>query len=1008
MFVKFDLFSSRILLPKAWSADDQNYYKPEARIEARRNKTQSPSAKEDESIFKMPQVPARTSKSRLSPKTVVSSENATTSASNTTPLFTSSKLAPSAQNNQSGGSFKIQPIQTNNIFVGFDQTSTQTNPFNSSNGSSNTLIFPQSKATDTADGGTFRFTGNTPFGKPSENTANIIFPGIPKTESGTNLFAQVKTTSNPFVNAASSNAPSIFGGFAAASSNQPENNAGIIRKPNFQKTTSSNENTGSNIFGGFRNSSTSIPGIVPLKDTDNELARKLERENEEARLKEIERQRKEVEEIERKKRADLEEKERQRKKSEAEEKEKQKRLEIEVASKKFVECIIEEFVTNYLEEVANAEIKRHRAIEEAMNQIYMDLLHNVIDTKLTEIALDVKSDWDKNILEKYFAYWRAFARKKIEQRQKISNTPIWLPRRSIQEMIPELHHPWQSKTLGLMKRYRSGWSSKLIAPPIREDSIDLWSIVAPELMKLSEQNKGRQMQNIYWKCVISLPDTNEDPACKIISQWLDNVFYRQLSKYPRKNDTFFVEQHESNNQRLNVCMRKLSGKRMINESETTQANDVKGTNAILFVSSTKNMNATRERLKAILKAIELNSAVALMIYSMETHDLNEVKNELNLYELLDNQKIDECIFANGMRNWSNDSLCYLLKHSLRYAAANSFYDDTLEMQRTVSFLRICLADELWQRIYLSVSRNPTLLEASTRFKFLVDYHNEAINRLTSICTPHCIETPTLFPSELRQFVSKHQLDIPLSLEFFPENWHTTAKKHHKAMTEFLKSLQIHQELDLKDVSEIPALETMILRFVGAHISAKSEAERTAYKMIQHILAYLDPTNLDRLEFKEKLAKYSWLDAFPIFATDLLSFQHQRFVNERRLPDFIIYEKYEYLEYIQDAWWLQTNVDLLKDITVNVLQNIDVAVDEYEHTCKRQRLEETVIAAEEKKKLDDILTKGYASLETANKTLNRIKEIQSTCKDISKDLDYDLYKIDIAMRDTKDKLKHFKE
>lgn len=53
----------------------------------------------------------------------------------------------------------------------------------------------------------------------------------------------------------------------------------------------------------------------------------------------------------------------------------------------------------------------------------------------------------------------------------------------------------------------------------------------------------------------------------------------------------------------------------------------------------------------------------------------------------------------------------LMKLSLKYVAAHSFYDDQLEMQQTVSFHRKCLADELWQRINLCVNRNPTLLEA---------------------------------------------------------------------------------------------------------------------------------------------------------------------------------------------------------------------------------------------------------------------------------------------------------
>lgn len=503
-----------------------------------------------------------------------------------------------------------------------------------------------------------------------------------------------------------------------------------------------------------------------------------------------------------------------------------------------------------------------------------------------------------------------------------------------------------------------------------------------------------------------MPDSDEDQSYQSIGQWLDNIFYRQLSKYPRQRDIFFAEQHEYHNQWLNVCLRKMTGKRMLNETneKAFTQNDIDGTNAILFFLSTKNLRATRERIRNTLEAIELSGAAALVIFSIDNTDLNEVERALKLHEFMDPEKVNECIFVNMWSGRCNRNLYQIVKCALKYVAANSFFNDQLEMQRSVSFLQICLADELWQRIYLSVNRNPTLLEASTRFDFLVDYHNEAIARLLSVCTPSC-DDATLFPFELRQFVPKHQLDIPLSLEYFPENWHTQIEEHQRQWVEFLNSLKIHGQIDLKNVNNVPSLERAILGFVAAHISSKCESERTAYKMIQHILAYLNPSQLNEITFKEKMAQYSWLDAFPIFTTDLLSYQYQRFVSDRCLPNYVIYDKDEYQEYTHNAWWLQTNEDLLKDLTTNVLRNIDVTVDEYEQNCKRQRLNESFTAAEEKKNLEDILAKGYAQLANADRTLNRIKAIKETCNDISKDLDFGLYRHEVNMRGMKEQLKH---
>lgn len=1001
----------RILLPEAWP------YKPEARIESRMNRTEIP--REDESVFKMPLAPPKTSpKSRLSPRTIVPSENPFLATNNASTMLGSSKLAQSATNN-SNNLFKMpgnQAATAVNVFSEFAQGSAKPNLFGNTSSFMDLQQQQQQQSTNTfksGDASAFKFSNNSTnsgFRKPSEMSAatkNIFAPKFSqKQEQDTSLFDKGNSTANLFSNSAL-NAPSNFGDLTATTFSNLVKNTGPT---NFQVSATSNSTMGSSLFRNFKGASTTIPGVVPLDEPDMLQENRLQREREEARLKEIENKKKEAEKIERQKRAELEEKERQRKRAEDEKKKERERLllEIENQSKIFVDEIIEAFVLNNLKEIAKSEIERYRAYEEIINRIHIDVLNEVIDSELQTIALNVKIAWDKNLLERCFTAWLLYTRKKIEQRRKIANTPVWLPTRSMQETIPDFRHPLQMETLSLMKRYRSGLPSKLIAPPIREDSIDLWSIITPELVKLTEQIKSKHTHSIYWKCIISLPDTDEDASSKTISQWIDNVFYRQQSKHPRQKDVFFLEQHHVHNQVINVCMRKLTGEQMLNESQSKHnSTDIQGTNAILFFLTTKNLHMTRTRLRAVLKSVAVSDATSLIIYSLDINDLNEVKNALSLDEYMDHEKVDDCVFANSFRNRSIKNLCHLTKAGLQYVAANSFYDDQLEMQQIVSFLRICLADELWQRIYLSTSRNPTLLEASTRFNFLVDYHNEAINRLISACTPTCLDSPTLFPFELRPFVPKHHLDIPLSLEYFPDDWHTKAALHQQQLVEFFNSLRINQSIDLKNISDTTAMQNAICKFVSDHIPSKPDAERTAYKMIQHILAYLNPRQLNELEIKEKLMRYSWLDAFPIFTTDFLSYQYQRFINEQRLPDYVIYDKYEYQEYIRNAWWLQTNDQLLKDITADVLRNIDVAVDEYEQSCKRQRLEETVIAAEEKKKLDDILSKGYATLASADKTLNKMKDIQSTCKEVSKEFDYGLYRQEKIMRDMKDSLKYLK-
>lgn len=954
----------------------------------------------------MPTAPPRSSpKSRLSPKNVTFGEN--NASQNTVTPFGSNKftsIASSDTKNIFEKSGKPNTPAGADVFgLGIDYKRENTNNDQKQNSlltdssikSDN--IFASSQRTDATDGNKFKLSNNSPFIKPVLNmtrNSNSIF-------SSTNIFAQAGSQATNIFSQSKVTAPSIFSGFTNNATTNRTSSASIF----------GTSNQASSIFGGESKTNFSLmPGIKPLTENAFTVSKTTQQLEDDARMEEKQRKQKEVEELQRKKKVEAAEKERQRKLDEErrerhdrEQREfEQKKQAIDTKSQELSEKMLEEYVQSSLTDLAKHELERYRMLMERIQEIYTDLSDEVIDTELEKIAIDVKTAWDKNILEKYFVCWRKAVRKRIEQRQKIENTPQWIPNKPMNEILPGLYHPLQTQTLSLMKRYRSGLPSNLRVPPIREDNIDLWNIIAPELNKLMDQS--RKGQNVYWKCVMSLPDNEEDFSSQSISHWLNSVFVRQVSRYPKRKDIFFLEQSMVHGNLINVCMRTLSGTRMINElQETYQAKDIDGSNAILFFMTNRNLNVTRARLKAVLKAIQLSDATGIIIYSFGSSDPNELKRELRLHELLDADKVDECVFANSGSN----GLCNSTKHCLRYIAQNSFYDDQLEMQKIIPFLSTCLSDELWQRISISMNGNPTLLEASTRFDFLVGYHNSAVEHLISMVSPNCFESPTLFSYELRQFVPKNLFEIPLGLEYFPEDWHKHAQKHQNQMTDFLKSLIIKPQLNLNTIIDATSLEREILKFVTLHITSQSHAQRTAYKIIQNILAILRTMPNDPEMFKKKIASHSWLHSLPIFTAELLSFQFNRFVSENRLPNYVIYDRYEFRDYTRNAWWLMLNENLLKDLTVNVIHKIDVAIDEYEQSVKRQRLEETTIIETEKMDLEVTLARGYASLAKADKNFGKFLETNTTRKDISRDLDYSLYRNEQTMRDTKDILKNFK-
>lgn len=998
------------LLPKAWTVEDQDYFRPQAKIDARMKSPHVPfSGADDENVFKVPTAlpPSRQSispKPRLPPKTVTPEPttngkigaSAPTSAA-TPSIFGGGNSFTSDQKTENIFKVPTTTSNSNKIFGGFSGFSSQTHATTNASTSSNLFQVSAVTPNDAFDGkpqfSTDIFSKAPPpqtsqsatksdniFASPKnfgQNVANIFGrPVKPATTSQNQTEASIFRQSQNLTPASN-----IFGaGFG--SEQQPRSSQTSFTDSGFKIPVSSS----GSIFGGFNDNFSSNSGIAPLATpTIDEEAKRMEQEKAlQQRL-----QKQKAAEAEQRK---AEEK---RRKEEADRERVMKLKEIEMASTAIMSDISDEVILNTVKELVRSEVDRHRAIEQKIQSIYADLVNEVIECELECIAVNVKTAWDKNILDKYFSMWRTITRKAIEQRRKIETTPIWMPSKTMPELVDELFSPVQA--LKMMKRYRSGVPEKLVVPPMREDIIDPWSNVTPSLLKLfastrrEQQQQRNQLQlihrNIYWKCVISVPDADEDASHRTINSWLNNVFVRQLTKYPRDNRCFFVEQSTIDGERINICMRKLCGEKLMDESQriATQL-DFRGTNAVLFFVTTRNLHIARARLEAVLRATSLHDATGVVIYNMGNREPATVQAELRLSELIDFERIDRCVFSSQ----SQRSLAERTEHCLRYIASNSFYENQLQMQQTTSLLRQCLADDFWERIHMTIEQNATLREAATDFQFLTDYYNEAIDRLISICTPST-ESHAEFPDELRKFVPTQRLDIPLDLEYFPADWRSKCDEHQQQLTSFLQSARIRDTINVKRITENQALEQEVLRLTRSH--HLPNGDRTAYKILKQILTYLGPQPLDRIAFQEKLARYNWIDCLPIFTIDLLAAQYE----QSQLPEYIIYDRDEYEEYTRTTWWLSLNQDRLKELTKKVIRETDLEIDRLEQHRKRQRIDVQTMAEREQQSIDEAIAKGQASLQKADRVLQAIRQNEIVSKSISHDLDHSLYRYEYTLR-----------
>lgn len=1003
----------RILLPSAWTSGDQDYFRPEARIESRAAKLPSVQPKSDESVFKVPALLPRSSpKQRLSPKPA-STEAPPDHLFGGSSKFGAPTTAP--PNNLFAGNAKSNttPASDANIFGSFGGFKPQPANPTALKAAKPLLASPAPVAAkrDVTDSLFAR-----PANKTSPASANIFATNLAqKPDPSKTLFSNHNLFASSTIESTS-----IFGGFQSpAAKAKPESSKGLTFTPSaFSKPAATN------LFGGAASNPPAAQSLATAPTPPN-AAKRAEPEDpyDQAEIGELERLRADLIEMERKERereeqeakqkAELEERERQRR-LEAERIDRQrlerelKRKQVDEAAATLVDGLMGEVLAQDVQRLVQEEADRYRKLNEAVQQLYDSILNDVIAHDLEVIAADLKCTWEKNVLQRFFSGWQMYARKRRQQRAIIAHTPQWMPTRPREQLLPELQHPLQARTLSLMKRYRSGQPMKLVVPPQREDTLDIWSIVWPALAKLrAKQQRTAAPSAVYWKCVISTPDADEDPSHATIDRWLSNVFTRQASAYPRQPDTFFAEQSSGDGHCVAVCMRKLCGTKMWTEAQrAAQPTDAHGTNAVLFFLSAKNLRGARDRLRNVLKCVELSDACALVIYGGGANDAVHVKNVLRVDELLNIDNADECFFANGINHRHNATLGQLTKHGLRYAAHNSFYDDRLQMQQTASFLRVTLSDELWHRIHLSINGSATLRLAAKSFAFLRDYHNESIDRLIGLCTPDCTDSPALFPPELRQFVpAAHQFDIPLGLAHFPEHWHLHIGRQQQRLATFFQALRVHGAIDTGDIGDVAALEQRICQFVHTHITAPADARRTAYKIIENILGHLQSSG-NRTHggnFAAQLADYNWLDVWPTFAVDLLAFQYERACAAGQLAGYVIYDRYEYQEYTKSPWWLQVNEPLLKRITEQVERDVDNAIDDYELESKRQKLDETIVE-QENAELQQALARGYAVLCESEKKLSAIKANRTLALDISKDFDMDLYRQERQMRDTKDYLK----
>ena len=216
---------------------------------------------------------------------------------------------------------------------------------------------------------------------------------------------------------------------------------------------------------------------------------------------------------------------------------------------------------------------------------------------------------------------------------------------------------------------------------------------------------------MFWKLSISIPFRNEENQngfYAFIDKWLDKSFKNDN----HKNVLFLAERSISKSRRmLVVCMRKLKGIHL--QADNGDADAADNSNGVLFFATSKNLDATSTRLRNIIEKLEHSAPLSIIVYTNDSsEDEQKVAEKLTKVFLGNPKIIDyEIVFYYEMSQ-KEKNLTQIVVESLEFLHGNYLQRSSnmeelfdLEMQGTSDFLSICLGDELWHRVKLSLKQN---------------------------------------------------------------------------------------------------------------------------------------------------------------------------------------------------------------------------------------------------------------------------------------------------------------
>ncbi|XP_036344403.1 LOW QUALITY PROTEIN: protein xmas-2-like [Rhagoletis pomonella] len=662
--------------------------------------------------------------------------------------------------------------------------------------------------------------------------------------------------------------------------------------------------------------------------------------------------------------------------------------------------------------IAQSELSKYQKLQRDCEGIAEALLDQSIAMQLEELANEEYAMMchDQLILNRYFERWLRYTRKKKKQRALMESTPVWVTMDTRAEQTAKIRHPNQSETLQMIKRYRHGepcnfqlllWKHPdTPSPPFQ--CIDIFAVVRAHIARKSIVKCGHMQSIKYFKLVLTLPnDHDELPGFEsLCNKWLRKHVKRiNNGNTSEVDDTYNRSPYICAMERdVALCVRKVSGIPPLTERGNTVCNECDNADAIICLMGCDSIQNTRKRMHHLIKLSRLNKAVpvAFIVYDGQYTDELELSDILEMETLVDEGKISGYKFFGCQQSKNAFSFVQHMGRALRYVVRESSFcnqsTEALEMQKLQSFLEACLGEELWQRWQQSSEQNPCFAKICAIPQHLTELYNEAVKRVMQITAEDFADAAEL-AEELREFVPKLEVDIPLGFEYFPKDWKSAQRRHQISI--FLQRLLLAPIEEAPQFHEVDDWELWLLNYASRCIPNDEEiATAASYQSIRALIEQLNRSDLAHLDVVARFQVINYLPVMKAIAyaqinAVLKDYIEKSNTNDYKLPNEIIYHRQALEDYQLVPWWLN-------NVAVKAVKIDYSAIEEQDTSLQDKELEDEE-AAMNCKMLDEIIKQAEEVSRKAEENFYSLKKqtISADTAELARDLDASIYQFELS-------------